>query len=649
MRKLLIGIGVIVVLIVAAIVALPFVIPVESVKAQLVTRVKAATGRDLRIDGPVSLSVVPSLALDASNVTFANAPGAASKDMATLGRLQVKLKLLPLLSRDVEIDQLVLVDPVIALEIDKQGKPNWQFASAPPPPAANGAKPAGQAAGAPGTPSASTGAALAQLRLDDVRLVNGKITYVDHRSGEKDEVSEIAMKLSLPGLDSPFTAEGSALWKKEKVSLTLSLANPRAFEEGKTSKVFVKFTSKPVNFDFSGQAAGSTPVALDGNASLSVPSVRALAAWAATPLTMPGSGFGALAIAGTVKVAGSKVDFENASLSLDAIKGKGAVAFDGAGARPVIKGRLDLEALDLNPYLPPEPPAKPTAATGGGGAGSTAAHQATGWSEDPIDLSGLKAADADLDLSALSLKYRKIQTGSSALALHLKGGRLEADLTKLALYQGSGTGKVVADGSGAVPAIEANFNLSKVQVQPLLRDAIDLDRLSATGEMVIAVTGHGRNQREIIGTLNGKGSLNLGQGSIKGLNLVDMVKNVGSAFGAGRGAEQTDFVSLTGTYTIASGVLRNNDLQLKSAEVPMTGAGTVDLPRRMIDYKITPKVAGLVAVPVVVKGPLDNPSYEPDLGGLVEGGAKGIGGAIKGLPGDAGSVLKGILGGGKKN
>ncbi|HYM02148.1 MAG TPA: AsmA family protein [Stellaceae bacterium] len=653
MKKILIGIAILIVLVIAAAVVVPFFVPVDTYKAQLIARVKDATGRDLRIDGPVSFSLLPSLALEAKNVSFSNAPGASAKDMAKLSQLQVKLKLLPLLRRDVEIDQLVLVDPVIALEVDKQGKPNWQFGAPAPAAAASPAKPT---AAAPTPATAGGGAGFAELRLDDVRLVNGMVSYIDQRSGEKNELSKIAMKLSLPGLDSPFTADGSAVWKNEPVTLAVSLANPRAFEGGKSSAVTLKLSAKPISFDFKGNAAGSAPVKLDGAVDLQVPSVRGLSAWLASPINMPGTGLGPLAISGKVSVAGSKFDFSDANLSLDAIKAKGEFAFDSGGARPAMKGKLDVDKLDVNPYLPPETPSKPAASGGGGGGGGQsqggATAQSAGWSDAPIDFSPLKSVDADFALSVGGLQYRKIQVGKSALSLHLKDGRLQTDLTELALYQGAGKGKVVLDGAAAVPAVEMNFNLDKVQIQPLLKDAMQMDRLSGVGEVAIAVTGHGKSQRDIIGALNGKGDLNLTNGVIKGMNLVSMVKNVTSAFDSSSASSQeTNFTSLSGTYTITNGILRNTDLALKSADIPMTGAGTVDLPKRSVDYKVTPKVAGLIAVPVIIKGPWDSLSYQPDLAGmvgdpgkLIEGGAKGVGNAVKGAPGAVDSVVKGLLG-----
>jgi AsmA protein len=637
MKKLLIGVAIVIVLLVVAAVATPFFISTDTYKAELITKVKEATGRDFRIDGKVSFSLLPSLALEANDVTFANAPGAASKDMAKLTKLQVQLKIWPLLSRRVEVDQLVLVNPVIALEVDKQGRPNWQFAAAAPAPA-RAAQPA----------PASGGSGLSGISLGDIRLDNGTVSYIDHRTGdkaEKTELDQIALKLSLPDLDSPMKASGSLVYRGEKLSFTVALANPRAVMDGKSSAVEFKLDSKPIVFDFKGNAVGATPAKLDGAVDLKIASLRGLAQWAGTPLTAPGTGFGPFALAGKVSVAGPKIGFTEAALSLDAIKAKGELALDTAGARPSVKGKLDVDRLDVNPYLPPETPSKSTTAAG-----------ASDWSDQPIDVSALKSADVDFTLSTGSLLYRKIQIGKSALGLHLKDGRLEADLTEIVLYQGAGKGKVVVDGSAAVPAIQADFNLTQIQMEPLLKDAMDNDRLSGAGAFDMAVTGHGKTQREIVGSLGGKGGLNLANGKIKGVDLVGMVNKAAAALkGGGSSGQETDFTTLSATYTITNGILHNTDLQMKSKELPMTGAGTSDLPHRTVDYKVTPRVAG-AAVPVNIKGPWSNLSYEPDLAGMVgdpskllKGGAeilKGVGGdASKSAPGASpGDMLKGILG-----
>jgi AsmA protein len=658
-KKLLIGLAVVIVLVIAAAIAVPFFIPLDTYKAKIIALVKSETGRDLKIAGPVHFSLFPSVALEANDVSLSNPAGAASPNMVQLKTLDVELKLIPLLHGGLEISQFKLVQPVIALEVDKQGKPSWAFTPATP---AGAAPPAAQPT-APSTPATSgdNAANFSAISLGDVSIVDGQASYLDQRTGQKKQLTGINMKLSLPSLDEPFAAKGDAVWDGEKATLTLQIDKPGAVQHGGASPVAITFAAAPINFAFKGDATGVALSKLTGGIDLSIPSVRGLAKWAGVAFDAPGTGFGRMTLSGKIDKQGDKIAFSNAVITLDAIKATGALTVDTGGAKPALSGRLDVDKLDVNPYLASENKSAGTStstSTSNSGAGAGAAPPAassaksSGWSDTPIDVSPLKLANADFDLSANSILYRKIQIGKSALSLHLKDGRFEANLSQIALYQGKGQGKFTVDGSGATPAIAMNFNLSGVAIQPLAKDTADFDKLSGTGSVVIDVTGHGKSQREIVNSLGGKGSLNLANGKIQGVNLVAFVKNTAQALTSAIGGNNaTDFGALTGTYTITNGILKNNDLKLTSPEVPMTGAGTVDLPQRTVNYRVTPNVAGVLAVPVDVTGPWDNLSYRPDLAGIAKGLAEDPGKALDLLKGGgsgagsgAGNLLKGLLG-----
>jgi AsmA protein len=593
----------------------PFFIPVDAFKAKLIAEVKQTTGRDLRIDGPVSFHLLPNIELSADQVSFSNAPGGVAKNMAQLKSLEVRLQLLPLLSGTVAVDTFVLVDPVIALEVEKDGRPNWEFGTgtAAPTPAA--------AARAPATAGGGALSTLARLRLANLQIENGTVSYVDTRTGKRREADAINMKIAMAGLDGPMSASGSVAWNKQTVNLDLAVSRPAAFEGGQATPIKLKIASAPINFEFTGTGVGAPTLKLDGDADLNIPSVRGLAAWAGQPMPA-GNGFGLLAIKGKVAIAGPKYAFGNAAIAFDAIKGNGGIEFDNGGAKPYIKGSLQLDDLNLNPYIggttgSAAAPAPASSVASGGGAPANAEQ---GWSTTPIDTSGLKVADADFFLGANSIEYHNVKIGKSALILRLKDARLTADLTQLALYKGAGQGKVTIDGSGAVPAIQESFALKGVDVQPLLHDAANVNLLSGNGSLDMTIDGRGRSQRDIISSLAGRGSLNLDKGKIEGVNIIGMMKNAAKALSMGLvgSGNDTDFSTLSGTYTITNGILKNNDLKLVSSELPMTGAGTVDLPQRQVNYRLTPKVAGALAVPVAITGPWDHLSYRPDVGAILQ-------------------------------
>ena len=168
MKKLLVATAVLVVLIIAAAITIPLVVPVGAYRARLIALVKQATGRELRIAGPVKLSLLPELAVEANDVSFGNAPGASTPQMVQLRRL----RLWPLLHGAVVVNRLSLLEPVIALEVDKAGHPNWVFRPA--------AAPAAPSAGGGAEPAKTgRGLRLAGVALGKVRLIDGKISYID--------------------------------------------------------------------------------------------------------------------------------------------------------------------------------------------------------------------------------------------------------------------------------------------------------------------------------------------------------------------------------------------------------------------------------------------------------------------------------------
>lgn len=216
MKKFLIGLGLFVVVIIVAAVIIPFLVPLETYKEQIQAQVRDATGRDLEI-GDIGLSVFPTLSVRAEDVRFSNAPNASEPQMASASKLELALDVVPLLSGNVSVDYFVLVDPVIHLQVDEQGQANWDLVQG---------QPSSESPSTNDSQQEATGSSIGDLHLGDVRLVNGRLTYRD-AAGQSQEVSEINMKLALPGLDSPLEAAGSAKWNGETVQLTVGAKSLR--------------------------------------------------------------------------------------------------------------------------------------------------------------------------------------------------------------------------------------------------------------------------------------------------------------------------------------------------------------------------------------------------------------------------------------
>src|SRR5262245_21779861 len=96
-------------------------------------RMKAATGRDLVIAGNIEAKFSLSPRLSAKQVSFRNAPWSDIPDMASLGDIEAEIALLPLLSGDIRINEVVLRGGQVVIETNKDGVGNWVLDLAPQP------------------------------------------------------------------------------------------------------------------------------------------------------------------------------------------------------------------------------------------------------------------------------------------------------------------------------------------------------------------------------------------------------------------------------------------------------------------------------------------------------------------------------------
>lgn len=598
-----------VVLLVVVVLALPFLLPTSVYKVQIIEQTRLATGRTLTIDGDLNISVWPALGVEVHKVRFANVEGAAEPDMATMDSLVVGAELWPLLSGALKVSEIRLVNPVINLEIDKNGRGNWLFEpqGAPPPPGAGDQPP----------PPSQTSSADFSFR--DVTLAGGVLTYRDQRDGTAQRVEAINANVKLPSLDEPLIFDGGLTWNKEAITIATTVANPRALSTGGKSALKAKIEGAVMNAAFDGEVDAKTS-AVTGKVDFATGSARRLAAWAGVELPKV-KGFGAMKLAGDLSADGGRIAFKQTKLSLDGMNGAGNLSLDTTKARPYVKGDFTLDRLDLNPYMSAGGGSGP--AGGGGGMPK--------WSDAPIDFAPLNLVDADFDFAVNALSVGGLKIGRSALGIALNAGKMRANLKQLALYGGNGTGVIALDGSGASPVIGLDVNVSGVNAAPFLTDLAGFNRLEGTGSIVAKVTAVGKSQRAWMKTLGGNARIQFVDGAIRGVNLAEIARTIqsvltGSAVG---GAAKTDFAELSGSFVIKNGVAGNKDLKLLNPFVRLNGAGIIDIGNQTLDYRVEPKAVSSIkgqggrgdvkgiGIPFRIKGPWSNPSYEPDLSGVL--------------------------------
>ena len=108
--------------------------PVGMIRDQIVREVQVRTGRDLVIGGRTSLTLFPSLGITMGDVSLSSPRGMGGPAFVKMKQLEIRVPVLPLLSRKLSVERLVLNEPMFELRVDARGRRSWDFAELAGPP-----------------------------------------------------------------------------------------------------------------------------------------------------------------------------------------------------------------------------------------------------------------------------------------------------------------------------------------------------------------------------------------------------------------------------------------------------------------------------------------------------------------------------------
>lgn len=564
------------------------------------------TGRKLTIAGSVHPAFFPTLGVHAKEVALANVTGGEAPALLSADEIQIGVTAQALLDRDLDVTRLVFVKPRLSLERDAQGRPNWILAPI------KAAKPS-----QPGAPNAG----VREVRLKGARIEGGVISYVNRQSGLTYGLQDLNAAVSLPSLAGPLGVDGAASFNGQKIDFALKLTGLRAALGGGSSPLAVSLKSAPLNAAFDGALDAKTG-GLAGLLEASGPSLRGASAWAGAPIG-EGSTLQAFAVNGRFSLGPKRAAFENATLKLDAIEGRGDFLLETGRAKPTVSGRLELMALDLNPYLAPAPQA---GAAPVGRIESVDVAAPAGWSRTPIDLGGLKAIDANLDLTTGPLTALKVKLDRAKVDLVIHDGFLAATLSEITLYGGSGKGRIELDARAPDLRLRQQLDVTGIDAARFLADAAGFNSLEGRSALKLDLASVGRDQMALASSTDGTLSIALSDGALRGVNLGGISRTIRTALDGrmiGAGA-RTPFKTFATSFIVSDGVAATDDLRIRAADAEITAAGVIDLGQRTLDMRIRPKADSVlsrlgiapgagIATPFRVQGPWSKLSYKTDL------------------------------------
>jgi uncharacterized protein involved in outer membrane biogenesis len=444
-RKLLIGAGAVLGVLIVALLVAPALYDVNTWKPKIVAMAKQATGRDLVIDGPMSFSILPVPSATVASVKFFNVPGSKNPNMVEVKSITVKPALFALLTGRIEVDEVTLVEPKIVLEINAEGKPNWEFT-----PSVAEAKPA---APKPSTP--------APLSLGKLTIENGTLIFSDSKAGISLVAEKANVTASVGSLDGPYSLAGNATINNSALKIDLSVGAKGS--DGMPASLALEANGK---LSFKGKLSELGPNArLVGQASASADSltgfIATLVSLAGQPVPpLPRLLASKFSFDGAVELSQTQFAAHDFKIALADDSGSGSLAVTLKPALAV-DGKISLPKIDLDRVLaglsaPPAPatpgkPAPPLAPTTGSGA------------------SVLDTLTAKLSLEAKEVVYNKQPVRNVVLELDAKGGavavpKLNATLPGDMVLEA----RSIMSGDPAKPTVAGDFSL----VGPKLRDTL---------------------------------------------------------------------------------------------------------------------------------------------------------------------------------
>ncbi len=571
---------------IGALVILPFLMPADAVREAVKAEIRAVTGLDPVLRGGTSVSLFPTGAVSFDDVMLGdNRTGAPA---LTAEHVVARLRFFPFLAGRIEIADVSLVRPTIAIIFNADHSSNWSGHIET---LARTLKPG------PDRPAS----------FSEIRIADGTIILRDEAYEIVETLANVEMALAWPSISRSFAATGRFAWHDEPIDATIGLTDFVAALQGDRSGLKIRLASAPFKFAFDGYISHRPTLKMEGTLAADTASLRDALRWAGQQ-TPPGGGFGRFALKAQTNVVGGTIGLSGVNVELDGNAGEGVLTFDG---RQTLQGTLAAEGLDLTPYI-----SAVRLLTGG----------ERGWDSKPIALDGLDAVHLDLRLSAARVNIANAKLGRTAVAANLRGGNLTVAVGESQAFGGVVRGTFGLAKSPAGADFRAQLQFSNVDLDQCLGDMFGIRRLEGKGNLSFAIDSSGRSVYDLTKGLNGTAGLTSRKGAIAGFNVEQLLKRIerrplsgGGEFRTGK----TPYETLTVNLKIVQGVANVEDVRMEGPSVGLALAGSASIPERELDLRGTASLLSISAsgssaaapafeLPFMVQGPWDDPIILPD-------------------------------------
>ena len=568
-------------------------IPADVVREAIESEIRTVTGLDPLLRGPMSVSMFPVPTVEFSDVALGEQ--VAGETALAAEHLTVDLRLMPLLARRIEIADISLVRPQIAVTVYPDGHTNWSplidtLARALKPNAARDER---------------------VLSFSEIGIKDGVVALRVPDRGVDETLKGVELSLAWPSIAKSFAATGHFTWHGETVDANLTIANFSGALAGDDSGLKFRMSAGPLKAAFDGAMSYRPSVKIDGTLAADSASLREAVRWSGGH-SLPAGGFSRFALKARAALNGRAISLSDLNVELDGNVAEGVLSYATTG-RQTLQGTLAVERLDLSPYV------------------STfrlIADNSRDWDRRSLTLDWFDGWDADVRLSAASVRFAQAELGRTAVAANMRSGRLLVTVGESQAFGGVVTGTIAVAKSDSRAEFGSQMQFSNVDLEKCLGQLFGTNRLEGSGSLAFSVDTAGHNVEELAGNLNGTVQVTAKQGALNGWNVEQMMRRLQrsplSASGDFRNG-RTPFERLNVRFRIVQGLATMEDVALEGPSVLLALTGTTSIPAREFNLAGTANLIGGPAsdanafeLPFTVRGQWGSPSIIPDTRTLIK-------------------------------
>jgi uncharacterized protein involved in outer membrane biogenesis len=506
---------------------------------------KQYTGRDLTLGGDIELglSLFPTLVVN--DVTFQNASWGTHPQMAQVKRLEVQIALLPVLSGEIHVSRLTVLNPEFLIEIDKSGKSNLEFdvPQEPEPEAAEDKAVDGKQD---------------FLQFKEVQIKGGAFTYNDLRSGKTEAISIENLQLKSPELGAPAGIDLKFTYNKTPFQISGDF--------GRLSGILNPDEQWPLNLR---------------------PEITSFQQITGEPLPVKGP----FDVAGHLTAA-TLEDFKISDISvlLGESRISGEIALKQTSPRPQIDAKFHSQKLDLRPFVKQDISDSKTETK----SKKSDTKRNKVLPAEPFDLQAFDKVDAAVSFRADQILTHRIALDKFQIDLSLKDGHLiiKPLTTKIGGGDLAGSLDLLAKGNHA--NLTTKITAKKINLGEMLKKLEISQDLDGVLDLNINLKGQGKSVAALMAGLNGDvvAILSESQMPVKYLNLVgaDLATSLLKIVNPfEKKIESAQINCAVCDFNIKNGLAKSDVIMIDDPEKTLLSTGTVNFKTEALDFGIQTK------------------------------------------------------------